>query len=422
MMVLGGGRPLALAVGRVELILRTVEPCWLGLVESPLASNGTVWAVFSSFAGLCFDPSRTDPGLVSCPPYDVIDAAARARYLSASAYNVVRLLLAEPDDPKYQRAATLLADWRESQILRTDPTPRLYLYSMETDGHTVHGVVGALRLEPLGERIIPHEETLARARLDRSAVLEATAANLDLIIGLSPAPGLADLLQPTGQPRIDFVAEGVRHCVTDLTQPDRIQTIEAAVAGSPLLLADGHHRYETADDYRARTEARRGSGPWDAIACFVAPTAGGLQLGPIHRLAPVFNINRIKANFEIDSAPIGIPGRAGDLVLVERSGAHLLRPRPPALATLPAPYRLAGSAVIRDLLLPLAEIDETSLAFANSLEEALVGVSATTLALLTAPLPASALDEAVLSRLRFPQKTTYFSPKPRAGLVMRAFE
>ena len=378
--------------------------------------------MFHPFAGLCFDPARTDPARVSCAPYDVIDAAARARYLSASPHNVVRLLLAEPDDPTYQRAGTLLRSWREAGILRTDPAPRLYLYSMQGDGQTVEGVVGALRLEPLGERIIPHEETLPKARHDRSAALESTAANLDLIIGLSPAPGLSALLHPTGKTRIDFEVEGVRHSITDLTDPDRIQAIETAVGDAPLLLADGHHRYETAREYRARTSAARGSGAWDSIACFLAPTAGGLQVGPIHRLLPVFDLSLVQTNFEVENAPAAVPARAGDLVVVDQAGAHLLRARAEALATLPAPYRLAGSAVARYLLLPLVEIDEDSLAFANSLGEALLGVSASTVALLTAPLPTSALDDAVASRLRFPQKTTYFSPKPRAGLVMRTLD
>ena len=157
--------------------------------------------MFSPFTGLLFDPERVPPtsGAASSPPYDVIDDEDRRRLLARSPYNVVRLLLSEPGDERYQEAAALLASWRQREVLRPDAGPRFYAYEMEyrqPDGAltTARGVVGALHVEPPGRQVLPHEETMAKHRADRLAVLTATRANVDLIVALSASPDFGDLL------------------------------------------------------------------------------------------------------------------------------------------------------------------------------------------------------------------------------------
>ncbi|RPI20295.1 MAG: DUF1015 family protein, partial [Actinobacteria bacterium] len=163
--------------------------------------------MFQTFRGTLFDPAVvSDAGAATSPPYDVIDEAEQESLRLASPYNVVRLLLPEGGEERYQRAGAQLRTWLDAGALRADQDRRLYLYQMRwaADGEDriALGVIGALRLTELGDRVLPHEETMAGPRADRRAVLEATQANIDPIIGLSPSRALGPLLVPTSPPRV----------------------------------------------------------------------------------------------------------------------------------------------------------------------------------------------------------------------------
>ena len=166
--------------------------------------------LFAPFRGSLFDPDRVlNIPSATCPPYDVINEADERRYRNSSEHNMVRLLLAGPDDPTYQEAARLLTDWRRDGSLRVDPQPCFYLYRMRYTNESgveqiAQGIIGALALLPLGDRILPHEETMPKTKADRLAVLSATRANLDLIIGLTPSDDFPDLLEAPGAPRLSF--------------------------------------------------------------------------------------------------------------------------------------------------------------------------------------------------------------------------
>lgn len=393
--------------------------------------------MFAPFSGLLFDPRHVpDPGAVTCPPYDVIDDRARAAYLERSPYNVVRLLLAEHGDARYQAASRLLERWRREGILRSDPGPRFYLYSMDypdPDGSGIRraqGVIGALDLEPDRQAILPHEETMERARADRLAALRATGTNLDPIVVLSPAPGLEDLLRPPGGPRIAFSGEGVEHRLYDLVDPDLHQAITAAVSTHPLAIADGHHRFATALRHRRDRRAARGSGPWDAIMAFLAPISGGLSVGPVHRVFRTadYRPDRLEP-FEVRELSAPEPPREpGSLVVVPGPGHGrpplLLRPRPAALDPLPIPWRTASPAVAREVLYPLVGVREGEAVYHPDTTAALdeLGGLPRGLAVLNSPVPADTIAAALEEGLRFPQKSTFFHPKPRAGLVLRPLE
>lgn len=372
------------------------------------------------------------PGAVTSPPYDVIGAAEHRRLLARSPYNVVRLLLTETEDATYQGAAGRLRAWRAEGILVPDPEPRLYLYEIDYPGPggtvlTARGVLGALDVVELGDRVVPHEETMDKHRADRMAVLAATEANIDPIIALSPAPDLAPLLAPSGPPRLDFEVDGTRHRLSDVTDGDAIAAISAAVAAHPVSIADGHHRYTTALAYRRSREERDGTGPWGAILAMVAPAEGsGLTVGPYHRVFPSMDVDlhRLEDGFTVTATDPAAPVTAGDLVLVRHGHASvLIRPDASTVAALPLPWHHASTAVAREVLYPRLGIDESSAFYVPGADEALtwVGSHPGSGALLVAPVTEHAIAVAGEAGLRFPQKTTYFTPKPRAGLVMRAF-
>lgn len=332
----------------------------------------------------------------------------------------MRLLLPET----HQASADLLAEWLDKSVLAVDPTPRFYLYTMQyrtPDGHRhkASGVIGALGLEPIGDRILGHEETMARTGVDRLGLLQATRANLDLIIALSPAPELPSLLQPVGPARFTVEADGVRHELYDLRSG--LSEISEAIGRHPIAIADGHHRFTAALEYKAQHD---GPGPWDAIMAFVVPAQGsGLEVRPIHRFFPTFASDDIGDLFDMEPVPPLPPQIPGSITMVTLAGAWLLTPREDALSKLPHPWRQASTAVARELLYPHRDVGEEDALFHQDHRRLIAKLAANPdgAALLMAPVPEAAVSAAAEQRIRFPRKTTLFTPKPRAGLVLRSF-
>src|SRR5437879_559132 len=209
------------------------------------------------FPGLRYQPAATcaDLGAVTAPPYDVIDEEGRARLEAAHPQNAVRLILprdAEPGD-RYQRARATFEQWRAEGVLASD-APHLYVYRMAFTDESgaprrMTGVVGALALSPPGEgSVLPHERTMPKAKSDRLDLLRSVRANLDPVWGLSLSSGLSGLFEPViaaGGPSASCVDDdGVEHCLFPVAG-DVVERIRAAVGAEPLVIADGHHRYET---------------------------------------------------------------------------------------------------------------------------------------------------------------------------------
>ncbi|HZM57954.1 MAG TPA: DUF1015 domain-containing protein, partial [Acidimicrobiales bacterium] len=150
---------------------------------------------FEPFTGLRYDASRVDPSMVVAPPYDVIDPQERTLLAARHSANAVRVELPEPDHraglDRYANAARLLEEWQEQGILLRDPSPALYAYRMTSpDGHATNGVIGAVGIDDQSAgSILPHEQTLPKAKTDRLELLRSTRANLSPIWGLSLSPG-----------------------------------------------------------------------------------------------------------------------------------------------------------------------------------------------------------------------------------------
>lgn len=333
---------------------------------------------------------------------------------------MVRLLL----PGTYEESARLLEAWLGEGTLRVDEEPRFYLYTMryrtgEGSEREARGVIGALALEPIGTRILGHEETMADTGVDRLELLRATRSNLDLIIALSPAPELPALLEPEGSPRFAFEADGVRHALYDIE--GRASAIAETVDRHPLAIADGHHRFTAALEYQASCEGRGG---WDAIMTFVAPAQGsGLQIRPIHRFFPVLDVEEIDDVFDVETAPPLPPTVPGSITMVTADESKLLIPKAGPLQALPMSWRKASTAVARELLYPRCGVGEEDAVFHPD-PERLIGELAGApdgAVLLMAAVPEDAVSDAADQGLRFPRKTTLFVPKPRAGLVLRSF-
>jgi uncharacterized protein (DUF1015 family) len=341
-------------------------------------------AVVKPFRALRYDERRAGPlrDLVA-PPYDVISAEARERYLTKSPYNVVHVTL--PDDEV--DAARALAGWEADGVLARDAEPSLWWLAQDYSGpdgiaRRRGGLVGALRVEPYEAGVVlPHERTHAGPKEGRLRLLRATRTHVEPIFLLYEGR----LEGPGGEPVVDVELDGVR---------SRLWRVDgetpATLAEAPLVIADGHHRYETALAFHEEdgTEASE----WMPVV--IVPTRQeGLTIFPTHRIAA-----RTKP-----LPPLETSSNGDDRAIAEvytRSGSGYLRGEPGELdADLVARYA--------------AEVGYTPYA-----EEARAAVDAgdAEAAFLLRPPTVEQVAAVAKAGRTMPQKSTFFYPKLTSGL------
>lgn len=404
------------------------------------------------FRALRYDTRVVPWADVLAPPYDVVDEGERAELVARHPANAIGVELpVAPDggDP-YEHAAQLLARWEHDGALLRDRAPSLTVYRMSyeaPDGgvRATTGVLGALRLEAPGEGdILLHEATLSKAKTDRLQLLQSVQGNTSPVWGLSLCSGLSTLLELGEAPLASARVDGVLHEAWILPAP-RAHAVRQAVATAPIVLADGHHRWETALSYAATVRASKGAGPWDfALAYVVELAPEQLDLGPIHRVVPgsvdtASVMEALARSFVLEPLPATSAAEGATAVerLVRRAaelggaialgpeGAVLLGPKPaPDSDADPDPVA-AGTPDLDTarLAAALPEQASASLVFCNTAAEVTRALQADpgATALLVRPASVSLVAEVAARRSRLPPKSTFFRPKPRTGVVFRPF-
>ena len=384
------------------------------------------------------DGATVDLSEVCSPPYDVIESDQRAALAASDPHNMVHLVL--PDS--YGAAADALAAWQADGTLARDTTESFCLYRMTFTGDdgtvvTTTGVIGLLGLEP--GAVLPHERTLPKAKSDRLELLRATRANLEPIWGISLAGGLTSLLAVDGPPLARAVDdEGSVHELFRIDDPDQLAAVSAAVGAHTLVLADGHHRYETSCTYRDERPADDAGAGF--IMIFVVELADDqLCVRAIHRLlhevgdvdlrdalAPWFTVRPAGAN-----TPDGVRALEAEmhaqraLGLVDRGGLALLLPRPELDAALSE-----QSAALHDVdsarfdVGIRAAVPDATLTYRNDARvvAAHVADGSADAAVLLRPVSVDTIRAAAAAGVRMPEKTTFFAPKPRTGMVLRTLD
>jgi uncharacterized protein (DUF1015 family) len=432
------------------------------------------------FRALRFDRSVVgDPGLVVAPPYDVVGPQLRAKLEARHPANVVRLDLPveqpgdEPED-RYRRAARTLAAWRSDGTLRKDPHPSVYVYEQTyavpgTDlERTQRGFFARLRLEPFGpdSGVLPHERTLAGPREDRYKLLRATGVNTSPVVALfedgSGATGKRLAFTAAGPPDLEVTDDdGVRHRLWAVPADGEGAAAEiaggliAAAAAHPVTIADGHHRYVTALQYRDERRMSRSCEEDPAfdyiLTLFLETTGEPLTVLPTHRIVmgvtdggaglvdragdlfdvePVDSASALVERFEAGEPAAGGRGRFG---LWTKQGGAVLSARRDAFADMVPPggeaLRSLDVTLLGVVLEQLIGVDEAAVAngavaYTKSAREAVDTVESgeADAAFLLEGTPVASISAVAQAGDVMPQKSTYFYPKALSGLVINPHE
>ncbi len=440
-------------------------------------------AIITPFRGIVYNQAKA--GKLSdlvCPPYDIISATEQQDLYRKNPYNVIRLEygLASPgdteEDSRYTRAAAALEEWSRTNVLQQDKAPAFYIYEMEYPvGATVkklRGFIGLVRIEDYDSGVVkPHETTLSGPKTDRLNLLRACKASFSQIFSVfsDPQGKVSDVLgKVRNKPGMEVnSSDNVVHRAWVLNDKNDIEAIVREMADKQIFIADGHHRYDTALNYR--NERRKAAGSFTGeegfsyVAMFLARMEDpGLTILPAHRA--LFNLTNfdprkfeddLNCYFNIERIDFNRKSEAKDLQTVLDTLAHradhshvfgmrvkgehsyyllTLRSEADMDALLPAKspaYRRLDVSILHHLIIDklLGIKMEThklglNIEYIKDADEAdkRVHEGAVELVFFMNPTKVHEVKEVAAAGERMPQKATYFYPKLLTGLVMNKLD
>jgi uncharacterized protein (DUF1015 family) len=437
-------------------------------------------AIISPFRAWRYAPDRVPVQQVVTQPYDKITPAMQERYYQANPYNLVRIILGKclPGDGDaenvYTRAAAYFQNWCQTGVLQRDPEPSIYRYS-QTFWHPGsqataerRGFIALGRIEEYSAgAVFRHEQTLAKPKADRLDLLRANRAHFGQIFMLYSGAGKVDSLLDSAaapqiaSPEIEVTDEyDVVHCVWRISDSSIIASVQKEMRDKKLIIADGHHRYETALTYRneRRAEAETGSGlpvPYDSVMMtFVDMDRPGLVILPTHRLAfglPAFSVARFQAEtgrfFDVEEVDAGIDAARAKAILQEagHDGTALLAVTAEAAFLLHTPKAndssVFGNLSLRQQALDIVQLhkcllegvlkiseeairNQENVSYCREAADALLQVRSgkVQVAFLMNPVRMEQVRDIAFAGEVLPQKSTDFYPKLLSGLTIYALE
>src|SRR5271165_5391051 len=397
------------------------------------------------------------------------------RYYAANPYNLVRIILGKPQagdnerESVYTRAAAYLEQWSADGVLTPDAEPSLYLYTQtfrvpsDSSGTLMErrGFIALGQVEDYDQKVVfRHEQTLSKPKADRLNLLRATQSHFGQIFMLysDPAAEIDAALRQSGPPTAEVRDEyDVQHRMWKISDPGVIQAVQAKMADKKLIIADGHHRYETALNYRNEVRKQAGGklgGPYERVMMtLVNMDSPGLVILPTHRVVfgldsfSIFDmVAKLQVNFEVeDLGPLAEieaslerlrqAGKDGTAMLAITShGGFLLRSRPSAKWTGPADVSQRQRALdvvklhklVLEGTLGLSKEDirdQKHLRYVRDAHEAVsqVGQGAN-VAFIMNPVSMQQMRDVAFGGEVMPQKSTDFYPKLLSGLVAYSLE
>lgn len=402
-----------------------------------------------------------------CPPYDIISDAQRESYIKKNPYNIIRLELPKGGDERYREAGDTLDKWLDGEILACDGEDGVYVYEMQFTANgakrSLKGFVSLVRLTDFSEGIVlPHEETLSKAKQDRFDLMGETFCNFSQIYSLymdedNSVYGIIDG-SSNGAPDMEVTdGDGTVHRMWRISDKNTISKLTKAFVDKKLYIADGHHRYETALNFHRSLCASGKAVPGDrsgyVMMMLVNMENNGLVVFPTHRIVhglAEFNAEKIidecKKYFTVSEAPdegrmqaaLNMAYDEGKKAFAMYVGAGncfvmTLKDETAVKRLLPDmsdAYCGLDVSVLHSLVLErIFGIDKENMAnqknlgYTRSREEALraVDIDGADCSFILNPTKVSEIRDVAAAGEKMPQKSTYFYPKLITGLVMNRF-
>jgi len=423
-------------------------------------------AIVIPFRGISYNLEKIhDLSYVTTPPYDVISPQEQEAFYRCHPQNIIRLILGKKnpddtaDDNSHTRAARYFKDWRDQKILIQDASPALYLTLIEfpINGQVMQrfGLMALVRLETFDKGIVlPHEHTFSKIKVEQLELMKACHANFSPIFSLYSGNGISEILKTAiadKQPDMDFKdSPGHRQILWRITDPKIHDAVSHAMADKKIYIADGHHRYETALNYRnyiaSQTPDFSPNHPANFVLMYLAGMNDpGMVILPAHRMVKQAAIaeflNRAKDFFEISAfgdqarflaALQTSPENTIGAAIKHQSECYLLTPKPGVMDKLfsdelPESLRGLDVSVLTHLILmkilglDQAQLDDEHLiTYSSSADDAIDAAKSGRgdISFILNSTKIEQVRQVAEAGLIMPRKSTYFYPKVITGQVI----
>ncbi len=423
-------------------------------------------AEIKAFGALRFTEKAGDISELCCPPYDIISEEQRLGYIAKNEHNIIRLELPREGENPYSTAADVLKSWERDGIIACDEKDGVYIYeekfSVKGQNYAFKGIICRVKIEEFSKGVVlPHEETLSKAKQDRFNLFDATMCNFSQIYSLykdeqgDTSKLISDLSKRAADQSFTD-ADGVTHSLWSVYDKEAVNTLVAQFAPRKLYIADGHHRYETSLNFRNHLRETGRAAEGDAcdyvMMMLVDLDDKGLVVFPTHRI--VRDLDRFDAAEILDKCGdyfnIDMLGGADEIqpmldqkyadgkkAVVMYSGDKIALMTLKSMSPLESMFPNASEAlrgldvtVLHSLILErVLKIDKENMAnqinltYTRDRQEALdwVNDGKANCCFIMNPTRVSEISAVATAGEKMPQKSTYFYPKLITGLVMNKF-
>lgn len=407
------------------------------------------------FRGTLYNPDKVSGDNVIAPPYDIIAPEHKELLYQKSPYNIVRIDFGKerPEDTdsdnKYTRARNSFGQWLQEGIFVTDDKPSFYAYEIdyEVTGEPkkLKGILALVKIEELGSGVYPHEATHSKPKADRLNLMRSCFANISPIYSLynSPQKVTSNILDKlAGAPYISAGdTDGALHKLYKISDEAQIASIQKELYGKPVFIADGHHRYEVALEFKKEMDAKAGnqaSGfrPWDYVLMFLANMADeGITILPTHRMVKGIRreevLKKLENDFTFNTCGLecDIAERLSHegkntfgLYLGSNEQWYILKYKGTDLEDVHPVLKKLDVVILHELIIK-KDLGITDVAYEMGVTESINMVKRGDFDAVFFLNPTGVLDveTVALSGLRMPPKSTYFYPKLLTGMVINKF-
>ena len=413
------------------------------------------------FKGVLYNMSKVSGEDVIAPPYDIIAPEYKEKLYSKSPYNIVRIDFGkelEGDNElqnKYTRAANNLNSWLKDGILHGSKAPAFYAYEVDYrikgSRKRLRGFFSLVRLEELGKGVYPHECTHSKPKADRLNLLRTCRANISPIFSLynSPEKKASEIMNRVmlRKPYMEAKdSDSAIHRLWIVEAEKDIKIIQDDLKEKPVFIADGHHRYETALEFKKEMDAATAAdspihpfthspNPWDYVLMFLANMSDeGLTILPAHRLVknlPENSLDILSGYFAVESlaADADITGvlsgyeHAIGFCYRNSDKLYLLRHKGSGLENINPALKELDVTILHELIFKkLLNITEVTYEMDTAETREMVRKGIYDGAFFLNPTGVKDVERVALSGERMPPKSTYFYPKLLTGMVMYKFQ